>query len=172
MSIGSVSSTSNAYATSAINGSTKSPSSIPPPVGGAAASANISKPGELFSKLQQLSQQDPAKFKQVAGQIGAELKTAANASGNTALSKLADQLTQASQSGSLTDPSQQSGAGKAHGHHHGHHHGGGGGGPSAASSGAQSPSSAVVSAFTNALDEVNQALAPTTSGTSTAKAST
>jgi hypothetical protein len=128
-----------------------------------AASASVSKPGELMSKLNQLLQQDPAKFKQVTQQISDELKSAAqNASGPQAsfLNKLSENFAQASSSGSLSSlqPSQGSGSGvSGHHHHHGGGHGGGGGG--------------IESVISTALDQVNQALTGTTSsGASTATA--
>jgi hypothetical protein len=116
-----------------------------------AASTTVSKPGELLSKLSQLLQQDPAKFKQVTQQIAGELKTAAqSATGPQAsfLSKLSDDFATASSSGSLASlqPAQGSSAGAsgAHHHHGGGHHGGGGGG--------------IESLLSTALDQVNQAL--------------
>jgi hypothetical protein len=123
-----------------------------------AASASVSKPGELMSKLNQLLQQDPAKFKQVTQQISDELKSAAqDASGPQAsfLNKLSENFAQASSSGSLSSlqPPQGSGSGvSGHHHHHGGgHHGGGGGG------------GGIESVISTALDQVNQALTGTSS---------
>jgi hypothetical protein len=120
-----------------------------------AASANVSKPGELMSKLSQLLQQDPAKFKQVTQQISDELKSAAqNASGPQAsfLNKLSENFAQASSSGSLSSlqPPQGSGVPGRH-HHQGGGHGGGAG-----------PGGAIESVISTALDQVNQALSGTT----------
>jgi hypothetical protein len=130
----------------------------------AAASTNVSKPGEMMAKLSQLLQSDPAKFKQVTQQISDQLKAAAQtATGPQAafLTKLSGNFAAASSSGSLT--ALQPPAGEQHstvgGHHHhggGHHEGGGGG--------------AIQSVMSNALDEINQALSGTTVSTTTAPA--
>lgn len=130
-----------------------------------ATSTNVSKPGELMSKLNQLLQQDPAKFKEVTQQISDELKSAAqNASGPQAsfLSKLSENFAQASSSGSLSSLQPRAGAaGGVSGHHH-HHaggHGGGGGG-------------GIESVISSALDQVNQALSETTSNSASASSGT
>ncbi len=47
---------------------TASPSSIPPPMAGA-ASTSISTPGQFFSEMQQLSQSNPTEFKTVAAAV-------------------------------------------------------------------------------------------------------
>jgi hypothetical protein len=148
--IGSASSTTAVDAISVNNVSTQNGGAAA--VSTPAASAEISKPGELFSKLQQLAQQDPDKFKQIAGSIADNLRTAAQqagGNGSSFLNKLADRFDQAAQSGDLSSfqPHQEEqGAGGVQGQHHHHgHHGGGGGG-------------AIASIFENALDEVNQAL--------------
>jgi hypothetical protein len=123
-----------------------------------ATSTNVSKPGELMSKLSQLLQQDPAKFKEVTQQISDELKTAAqSASGPQAsfLNKLSENFAQASSSGSLSALQPQGSPGGVSGHHHHHgggHSGGGGGG--------------IESVISTALDQVNQALSGTSSGSS------
>src|SRR5262249_5938475 len=111
-------------------------SSVPPPQAGGAASVNISRPGELLSKLQQLQQSDPDKFQQVVSGIADKLHTEAqNASGadSQALGKLADRFAQVAQTGDLSALQPKGGpptaAGDATHHHHGHHrHSGGGGG--------------------------------------------
>jgi hypothetical protein len=124
-----------------------------------ATSTNVSKPGELMSKLSQLLQQDPAKFKEVTQQISDELKTAAqSASGPQAsfLTKLSENFAQASSSGSLSSlqpPAGSAGGVSGHHHHHGGGHGPGGGG-------------GIESVISTALDQVNQALSGTSSGSS------
>jgi hypothetical protein len=127
-----------------------------------ASSTSISKPGELMSKLQQLQQQDPAKLKEVAGELSQSLKTAAqSATGADAqkLNKLADGLANVASTGDLSSlqPQRAAGAGGSGGAHHGHHHHHGGGGSP------PQPSSDVQSALTSAINTVTQAL-----GTSTA----
>jgi flagellar motor switch protein FliG len=89
------------------------------------APTHVSKMGDLMSQLQQLSQSDPAKFKQVMAEISDKLKAqAGDATGKADfLNKLADKFSQASQTGdmsALKPPQAQQGAGAAH-HHHGHH---------------------------------------------------
>ncbi len=140
-------------------------SSVPPPPAG--ASASISKPGELLSKLQQLQQSDPAKFKEVTAELSKQLKDAAGSATGpaaAALNKLADGLAQASSTGSLDALTPKGGA---KGHHSHHHHGGGGGG------------GAVGAALSSALETVQKALdgsttsatSPTTSATATSATS-
>jgi hypothetical protein len=118
-----------------------------------------------MSKLQQLQQQDPAQFKQVAGQLATSLQQAAQQSGNSSgfLSQLASGLQQAAQTGEMptlqppNGTSGQSNSGQAV-HHHGsghHHHGGG------------AMSSAVTSAFSTALNQINAALGESTGTTAT-----
>src|ERR1700722_12303152 len=82
-----------------------SPSSIPP--AGAAATASISTPGQFFSEMQQLSQQDPAEFKAVAAKVSAAMQTAAGQTSGpqaTFLTHLANQFSQAAQTGTLQPP--------------------------------------------------------------------
>lgn len=122
----------------------------------AAASSHISGPGKLFSRLQQLANTDPAKFKEVAKDISDQLHQAAQqSSGKEAEfeNNLADKFAQAAQSGDMSAfRPPQGGPEQAQHHHHHHHHGGGGAG-------------AIGQIMSQALDEVNQAL-----GTSTASA--
>jgi hypothetical protein len=169
-SIGSSSLTS-VGATGATTGAS-TPSSIPPPVGGA-ASTSISTRGQFFSEMQQLSQQNPTEFKTVAAAVATTFQNAASqASGSQAqlLTNLANQFTQAAQTGSLQAPQEpQSGGqaaqgaqgsqsgGRAGAHHH-HHHGGG----------STSQSGSVQQAFQTAMRVVEQ----TTGGTSTSGFST
>jgi hypothetical protein len=111
--------------------------------------------------LQQLSQQNPTEFKAVAAQLATTFQNAASgASGQDAkaLTALANQFTQAAQTGSLQPPQgSQTPQGVGGGHHHHHHHGGGGG----SSAG---PSSAIQQAFQSAISELAQATGGTSSG--------
>jgi hypothetical protein len=157
-------------------GTTASPSSIPPAMGGA-ASASISTPGQFLSEMQQLSQQNPTEFKAVAAQVATSFQNAASqASGPQArfLTNLANQFSQAAQTGSLQPPqgAQSGQAGQApqavqaagqagggagvHHHHHGHHGGG-----------SATQSSDVQQAFQNAINILNQATEGTSTSTST-----
>jgi len=150
-----------------------SPASGAQPALSGSASATISKPGQFFSAMQQLSQQNPAQFKAVAAKVAASFQSAANqASGPQAqfLTNLANQFNQAAQSGTLA-PSQgpqsprapqgvqgagQSGSGA--GTHHHHHHGGGGG--------AVSQSSSIEQAFQSAISILDQSTGGAPTGTS------
>ena len=122
---------------------------------GAATQTHVSPLGELMSKLQQLQQQDPTQFKQVAGQLATSLQQASHQSGNDdgVLSQLANGFQQAAQTGQmptlqpLTAAGGQSASGQTVQHRgSGHHHYDGGAG------------SAVMSAFSTALNQVNAAL--------------
>ena len=134
---------------------------------GAATQTHVSPLGELMSKLQQLLQQDPAQFKQVAGQLATSLQQAAQQSGdsNGPLSQLATGLQQAAQTGQMPTfqppaaASGQSASGQALQHHGSGHHRHGGGG---------AMSSAVKTAFSTALTQINTALGQGNSTTSTA----
>ena len=141
------------------------PSSIPPAAGG---SASISKAGDFMSKLQDLLQQDPAKFKEVVGQMAKDMKDAAGkATGDDAkrLNALADGLSQAASTGDLSalqpkqgaPPGQAAGVHKGH-HGHGHRHGGG--------------SSAVQSALQGAIATLDQALGGASGATSSTASAT
>ena len=145
---------------------TQSSSSVPP-AGNAAASANISKRGQLLQKLQQLQQQDPQQFTQIVSQMAESLQQVANQSGdaNGMTANLAAALKNAASTGDLsalqsalqpqgvalatqpatTNPSTL-GTSQAQGpaEHHGHHHHGGGG--------------AIAAAFSTALNAVDSAL--------------
>lgn len=136
---------------------------------GPAATATLSTPGQLFGELQQLSQQDPAKFKAVAAQLATTFQNAASqASGPQAqfLTQLANQFTQAAQTGTLQPPQGAQGAGASSGGHHHHHHHGGGGGGGGVSSIVGSDSSDVNQAYQSALSIVEQATGATGSATS------
>jgi hypothetical protein len=137
----------------------RTPSSIPPAGNAGPANAQISRPGQLLGRLQQLSESDPAAFKQVTEDIADKLRQSAQGLSGAAADRanaLADRFAAASQSGNVSslEPQQAQGAQGAQGHHH-HHHGGGGGGAAGG----------IASVLSNALDEVNQALA-SASGTS------
>jgi len=146
------SSATTAIAPNDLQGSQR-PSSIPPAGSGPAATTTISTPGELFSKLQQLQEKDPAQFKQVMSSLASDLRSeAAKTDGpqSAFMTKLADRFDQAAQSGNLSaaKPDEAQGAQGAHKHHgHGHHHHGGGG------------IGDMAGVLQNALDKVNQALA-------------
>ncbi|HZU82818.1 MAG TPA: hypothetical protein VE987_07875 [Polyangiaceae bacterium] len=143
----------------AVGAATGSASRIPPAIV-AAATATISRPGQLFADLQQLSQQDPAQFKTVATELATSFQNAASqTSGPQAklLTDLSSQLNQAAQTGNL-QPLQaaQGSAGAAGGqgaHQHHHHHGGGysGGGTAGQSSAVQQAIQSAMSAVTEAL---------------------
>jgi hypothetical protein len=165
--------TTSATNVASVTNATGSPSSIPPAAGTGASTASISGPGQLFSELQQLSQNNPTEFKAVASQLASSFQTAAGqASGSDAkvLTNLANQFSQAAQTGQLQPPpgaQSAQGAAPATGqsgssghHHHHHHHGGGSGG-----------SSAIQQAFENATSIVDQALG-TSASTSTSSSPT
>ncbi len=159
----------------AVNPSSAGVSSVPPPMGGAATAA-ISTPGQFLSEMQQLSQQNPTEFKAVAAQVATSFQNAASqATGSQAqfLTNLANQFSQAAQTGSLQ--AAQGGAaqgpqaasasqagGSAGAHHHHHHHGGGGG---------AAQSSDVQQAFQSAMSILSQATQGA-SGTTSAATST
>jgi hypothetical protein len=132
---------------------------------GAATQTHVSPLGELMSKLQQLQQQDPAQFKQVAGQLATSLQQAAQQSGdsNGFLSQLANGLQQAAQTGQMptfqppTAASAQAASGQTVKHHGSGHHRHGGG----------EASGAVKAAFSTALTQVNAALGESSGTTST-----
>jgi len=109
-----------------------------------AATAVISKAGDLMNKLQQLQQKDPVKFKELMAQLSGDAKTAAGSeSGEESglMTKLADSLAQPASSGSLA-------AVKPHVRAHSHH-------PTSHPAGT---GSAMHSFIQSALDKVNQAL--------------
>lgn len=88
-------------------------------------SPNLSPLAQMMSRLKQLQQTNPSQYQQVTAQIAENLQSAAStasAAGNTAaasqLNQLANDFTQASQTGQL--PNFQSLAQAGH-HHQGHH---------------------------------------------------
>ena len=130
--------------------SARSHSSVPPAPEAVAAKTHISRPGQLFSGLAQLLQQDPARFKEVAQQISEELSTAAQSSTGRAsdlAQRLAERFGQAAETGDMSAfqaNGERRGVGHHHHHHHHHHVGGG--------------SEEVRSVLENALDLVHEAL--------------
>ena len=165
MSIGPLSSLSSAYlqslfgvtASSATNNTTNR-----------SAAASLAMPqddnrlspfAQLLSSLQQLQQSDPAKYKQVAQQIGDKLQSAAktaatNGDTRTAdeLNKLATDFTSSAKSGDLPNVQDLAQAlTQAHGHHRHHHHQDAGSTSPASSSIAAASSSATDSQSTDPL---------------------
>jgi hypothetical protein len=121
MDVSSISGSSSLYSVD----TTKAPQSSAEVESADPAPAHVSKMGSLMAQLQQLSQSDPEKFKQVAAEIADKLKAAAGDSTTgkaSFLSKMADKFQQASQSGDLSafqpPQGQQQGASGAHHHHH------------------------------------------------------
>jgi hypothetical protein len=117
----------------------------------------ISRPGQLFSRLQELSQKDPAKFKEVTRRISEEIReSTAQSSGKAAEleSALADRIASAAESGDLSSlkPPDPGDAAQVAQHHH--HHADGIGAYDVGD-GDAGPLRAI---FSNALDEVNEAL--------------
>ena len=121
-------------------------------------SVNVSQPAELFSKLQQLQQTDPDKFKQVLTNIAGELQSAAKGKSGFEAQTLSDLATKFQNvanggdisqlkppSSSNSDQYTQQGAVSTK-HHHGHHHG---------TSGNQTDIKQVMSSV---LDELNKAV--------------
>jgi hypothetical protein len=140
---------------------TQRPSSVPPPASFGAAAPQISGPGQFFGKLQQLAETNPTQFKQVTQQISDQLRQQAQQSTGRAAqfeNALADRYASAAQSGDLSAFKPQGGSGASgaqHAHHH-HGHGGAGGGGAGGS---------LAAIFSNALDEINQALGATPGAT-------
>jgi hypothetical protein len=84
------------------------------------STSDLSDAAKFFSKLQNLSQTDPAKFKQLTGEISSELQTAAqSATGNQAkfLTDLANQFKTASQTGDASSLEPPTGSVGHHRHH-------------------------------------------------------
>ena len=67
-----------------------------------ADSASISKPGDLMAKLQKLKETDPDKFKEVCTSIAEKLSSAAESSGDTKLSEMADKFTDVANGGDIS----------------------------------------------------------------------
>ena len=129
--------------------------------GGTDTTSGVSTFSQLLSKLNDLSQSDPAKFKTLTAQIASQLKTAAgNATGSDAqaLNKLSGEFAQASSDGNISalEPSRQTqSSGSVH---HRHHHGGAEAYQANASSDTASTaqSSSLESVLQTVLNEVKQ----------------
>ena len=128
---------------------------------GSAVSVDLSKPGQLFSQLQNLAQTDPAKFKEVTAEIASQLKNAASShTGKQAdfLNALAGRFDAASQSGNVSDLKPPQAQAQASGHHHHHQHAQGAGSAQSSSSsqaGSDSMLQLVQGIISNALGSVS-----------------
>jgi len=145
--IGSGASNINAGATRA-----KRSSDAPGGASGASTAQNLKS---MFSKLQQLSQQNPGQFAKVTSDLASQFRDAAkNASGEDAarLTKLADGLDQASKSGNLSSMQPK----KAGGHHH---HAKAAPPPDAQATTAGPPDTGSSTVVSKAIDEIDKALA-------------
>jgi hypothetical protein len=125
-----------------------------------AVSVDLSKPGQLFSQLQNLAQTDPTKFKEVTADIASQLKdAAASQTGKQAdfLNELAGRFDAASQSGKMSDLKPPQEQAQASGLHHHHSVQGAGNAESSSSSqaGADSMFQAVQGIIANALGSVS-----------------
>lgn len=72
---------------------------------GEASSVSLSKPAEMLQKLSALQESDPAKFKEVVGQIAEKLQAAADSEeggGSEMLSDLASRFAEAAETGDLS----------------------------------------------------------------------
>jgi hypothetical protein len=85
--------------TSAVSSSTQASTAV-------SDSSSVSDPGKLIKELEQLSKTNPAEFKKIAASIASQLTAAAKNSSDPsqaqALTTLASDFTQASQSGNLS----------------------------------------------------------------------
>jgi hypothetical protein len=107
--------------------------STPPPATAVSESppshVAVSGPGQLISKLMQLKQEDPDRFKDVVSGLATSLKdTAELLDGRAArrLDSLANKLDNIAQGGDVGQLARRDHAphhAPHHGHHHGHHHG-------------------------------------------------
>jgi len=108
---------------STANSSSSASSTDPLSIIDSSGKVDLSQAAQLFSKLQDISQTNPAQFKQLTAQISTQLQAEAQkatGSAETFLSNLASQFNNASQTGSASDlQPQQTQTGS---HHHGHHH--------------------------------------------------
>lgn len=127
-----------------------------------AASVNVSKQGRLFSQLQSLAQNDPAKFKQVVSDAANALRSDAQqqqGQGSDALNALADKLQKAADTGDVSPLKPQG----SHGHHHHHSSGDAStqvpqGGSSASSQAAAAYSATKVQSRQEGGDAIHQAI--------------
>lgn len=173
-------------------GTSSASGSVPPPA--AESTATISGPGQFFSEMEQLSQQNPAEFQAVAAQVATTFQNAASqASGPQAqfLTNLANMFSQAAQTGVLQPPQAAQGASGSQGTPqaqaaqttaavppvqgmqanessggaaHRHHHHHGGG--------SAGQSSEVQQAFQSAISILNQAMQGTSTSTSSGSSTT
>lgn len=118
----------------------------------------LSPLAKVLGELQTLQQTDPAKYKDLTGQIAVKLQAAADAdtasgdlTGASKLSQLATDFTAASKTGQL--PNLQDVAKTLGGGHHHHHHGHGGG--------AESSESQVQTAYQSTLNTPSTSSDPT-----------
>jgi len=103
---------------------TTAPSGVDRDGDGDGGGAKVSKYGQLMSQLQNLEQSDPAKAKQVLGEIASKLSDAAKQAGGDRgkmMSALADKFQQAAQTGDLSGLKPPASGAPHGGHHHGHH---------------------------------------------------
>jgi hypothetical protein len=128
-------------------------------------SQQLSPFARLMSTLQQLQQSDPAKYKEVTGQIATNLQSAAQTAqseGNTAaasqLTQLSTDFNTASSTGQLPDIKDLAQAvGGHHHHHHGHHqaHSDASSGTSVTSSNTSQSLDQILSAFQSSATQNN-----------------
>jgi hypothetical protein len=126
-------------------------------------SQQLSPFAQLMSTLQQLQQTDPAKYKEVTGQIATNLQSAAQTAqseGNTAaasqLTQLSTDFNNASSTGQLPDIKDLAQAvGGHHHHHHGHHHSDASSGTSVTSSSTSQSLDQILSAFQSSATQSN-----------------
>lgn len=113
---------SELYATLATNSATSSTSTNSVSTSSCAANKadtlDISKPAELYSKLQQLAESDPEKLKEVCSSIAEKLNTAAESSDDPMLSDLAEKFQNVADGGDVSQlkpPPPPGGGGKPNG---------------------------------------------------------
>jgi hypothetical protein len=132
-------------------------------------SSGVSKRAQMLQQLKDLSQSDPAKFKQVVGDMAKELRADAqkeSGAAATALGKIADKLDQVAASGDVSQLAPPAASGGAQGaskgaaayKKHGHHHGGGG-----KAGGVSSVQRDLAQAFASALGPSASSAVPATS---------
>ena len=107
-----------------------------------------------MSKLSQLQQQDPAKFKQVMTDLASKMKDEAATTGDKGLADLASKFSTAATTGDLSALKPEGGA------HHGHHghHGMHGSGPPPSAPPSNAAAQTKSDALQSAIDEVTTAL--------------
>jgi hypothetical protein len=164
---GGINSASNAYYVQLqqllASGSSSSNAAIASgPASGSSVSAEISPAGQLFSNLQALQTQDPAKFKDVVGQIADQLSSAAQqqspSGASNFLTNLADKFQNVASGGDVSQLQPH----HHHGHHGGHHSynsAGQGVTSTTSTASADSAGATLEQLFANINNEVTQALA-------------